>query len=225
MFDPQPASPSLDPSRTRTVLVALLVHACLIVVAVRGTTPRAPQVPALSRDTIRIDIGQVYASTGSDHPRPRFESNIPPPPAVPPIDFDADARAALLREFIPPGTAEPRRMLTLPRAGAPHLPSDTIPPVWNTIEVDELPGLREGLRLRYPEGLRRAGVSGSVLLQYVVQSNGRMDAGSVRVRSSTHPGFVVAAMEALRRARFSPARRKGQPVAVLVQQTIRFRSE
>ena len=74
-------------------------------------------------------------------------------------------------------------------------------------------------------GLERAGVSGVVQVEYVVGSDGRVDPQSVRVLASTHPAFLLAALEALRDARFKPARRGGRSIAVLVQQTIRFRQQ
>jgi len=95
--------------------------------------------------------------------------------------------------------------------------------VFGAVEVDELPELMAEFRPRYPDGLRRAGVSGLVQLQYVVGSDGRVAERSVRVLTSSHPAFLLAALLALRDSHFKPARRGGRPAAVLVQQTIRFR--
>jgi protein TonB len=89
-------------------------------------------------------------------------------------------------------------------------------------EVDEPPELLEALSPRYPDGLRRAGVSGLVQVQYVVGSNGRIREGTVRVVVCSHPDFALATLDALHDARFKPARRGGRPEAVLVQQTFRF---
>lgn len=43
-----------------------------------------------------------------------------------------------------------------------------------------------------------------------------------RFTAAHHPAFSDAAREALWKARFTPARRAGRPVAMLVRQTIRF---
>lgn len=102
-------------------------------------------------------------------------------------------------------------------------PRDSSGPVFSAIEVDDLPELTEELHPRYPDSLRRAGVSGLVRVQYVVGSDGRMDPQTITVLASSHPAFLLSALEALHDARFKPARRGGRPVAVLVQQTIRFR--
>jgi protein TonB len=104
-------------------------------------------------------------------------------------------------------------------------PTDSSRAVFNAVEVDQLPELVGDLRLRYPVGLERAGVSGVVVLEYVVGSDGRVNPGSVRALSSSHPAFFQAALEALRDARFKPARKWGRSIAVLVQQRIRFRQQ
>jgi TonB family protein len=89
-------------------------------------------------------------------------------------------------------------------------------------EVDVLPQLTGHLQPNYPEALRRTGVSGQVVLEYVIGSGGWVDSSSMRILLSTHPAFSTAAIEALHGLRFSPARRSGRAVAVLVRQTIRF---
>jgi TonB family protein len=90
------------------------------------------------------------------------------------------------------------------------------------VEVDELPEIRGRLRPSYPETLRRAGITGEVKLEYVIDQTGRADTGSVRVMATTDPAFAVSSIEAVLDASFKPALRAGRPVAVLVHQTIRF---
>ena len=67
-------------------------------------------------------------------------------------------------------------------------------------------------------------MSGLVQVQYVVGADGRVDERTIRVLASSHPAFVVAALQALGDSRFKPARQGGRPTAVLVQQTFRFRA-
>ena len=89
-------------------------------------------------------------------------------------------------------------------------------------EVAQLPELRSPLRPTYPEPLRRAGITGEVKLEYVIDQTGRADTGSVRVMATTDSAFTVSSIEAVLGAGFRPALRAGRPVAVLVRQTIRF---
>jgi protein TonB len=91
-------------------------------------------------------------------------------------------------------------------------------------EVDQLPELTAKLEPQYPEHLREGGVSGEVQLEYIIQSTGRVEPTSIRIIASDHQAFSQSVVEAVLQARFTPARRTGQPVAVLVRQTIRFQN-
>jgi TonB family protein len=64
-----------------------------------------------------------------------------------------------------------------------------------------------------------------VEVEYVVGKNGKIHARSVRVLTTDHAQFTRSVLQALHGARFRPARRNGEAVAVLVRQTVRFRSE
>lgn len=75
---------------------------------------------------------------------------------------------------------------------------------------------------RYPEALRLAGVEGTVIAQFVVAENGRIDEASVRFMRSDNAGFEEATRAALRRMRFTPARIAGRAVRQLVQMPFVF---
>src|SRR5215831_9829265 len=65
---------------------------------------------------------------------------------------------------------------------------------------------------RYPESARRRGIEGTVLLKMRITAQGRVEDVQV-VRSAGYPDLDESAMEAVRRWRFEPARRNGEPVA------------
>ncbi len=75
---------------------------------------------------------------------------------------------------------------------------------------------------RYPPALRDAGVSGRVLLQFIVNITGRVDSTSIKVVESTHDGFVEPARESVAAAIFRPARLGSTLVRQRAQQPIRF---
>lgn len=75
---------------------------------------------------------------------------------------------------------------------------------------------------RYPAALQSAGVAGSVVLEFVIESSGRVERGSVRVVESSHPAFENAARVAVLGARFRPAHLVGRPVRQITQQRVRF---
>lgn len=75
---------------------------------------------------------------------------------------------------------------------------------------------------RYPDALRAAGVEGEVLVQFVVDTAGLAEPGSVQVLKSTHALFSQAVTAAIPAMRFEPARLDGRHVRQLVQQPFSF---
>lgn len=75
---------------------------------------------------------------------------------------------------------------------------------------------------RYPEMLRQAGVEGSFVVEFVVDSTGRVDAKTLNFPTTTHPMFLKAVKDALLRSRYFPAELAGIRVRQLVQQEFSF---
>lgn len=88
--------------------------------------------------------------------------------------------------------------------------------------TEEPPEMLRTPELAYPSVLLAAGVEGAVRLQFIVDTLGLVEAGSIRVLSSTHLGFQQAALDLARRAVFRPARVGGRAVRVLVQMPVNF---
>ena len=70
---------------------------------------------------------------------------------------------------------------------------------------------------RYPEALRMAGVEGQVVAQFVVDVEGRVEAGTVRLVRSGNALFDEAVRTGLARMRFTPAEIAGRKVRQLVE--------
>ena len=86
------------------------------------------------------------------------------------------------------------------------------------------PGEAEAIvQLHYPPRLQRRGVGGSVRMILWVDESGSVLEREV-VRSSGIPGLDRAALAAAPKLRFTPARRRGEPVGTWVEFDIIFRS-
>jgi periplasmic protein TonB len=224
MFEALPASIKAAPPRARAVTSALLLHAVLIGVAITSTASSGVSAPEVARDTIRVDLAVIEQRQGNVPPL----APAPPMPSAPNVpNFPATAPKLELPQLSfsgpisAPGPVAAPALSGLTLTGIP----DSTPSLYRSTEVDELPQLLTDLRPEYPEVLRHAGIGGAVELEYVVGRNGRVDSRSLRVVTADHDQFTRAVVRALRGARFKAARRAGRPVAVLVRQTIRFRSE
>ena len=95
--------------------------------------------------------------------------------------------------------------------GGPYRPGNGIEP----------PGLLREVAPDYTEEARRAGLEGEVLLEIVVGPDGGVS--EVRVLRRLGAGLDEEAVEAVRQWRFSPARRLGSPVAVIVEVAMDFK--
>ena len=76
---------------------------------------------------------------------------------------------------------------------------------------------------RYPERLRAAGIEGTVLVRFVVDTAGRVNVRSAQIISSTHDLFSRAVLDALAGFRFRPAEVGARRVAALAEMPFEFR--
>jgi TonB family protein len=83
------------------------------------------------------------------------------------------------------------------------------------------PSIVHEVKPDYTDEARRRSLSGDVVLEIVVRSDGRV--GAVRVLQGLGAGLDQRAVDAVRQWRFAPARRFGTPVDVLVEVAVEFR--
>lgn len=92
-------------------------------------------------------------------------------------------------------------------------PSDVVtvlPRLGNAREAERL------LHHLYPPLLRDAGITGRTIVVLIIDREGNVLPGSVRVQEATHPGFTDAAIRAAEKMRFTPARLNGRTVSVVI---------
>ena len=88
--------------------------------------------------------------------------------------------------------------------------------------VDEPPLRLSGPQLVYPPLLRDAGIQGHVTCEFIVGEDGHPEQGSFRVVESTNRTFERPARDVIMGGVYRPGRIRGQPVRVLVRQTINY---
>ncbi len=179
------------------------------------------------------------------HPRPREWANVfvyrPPQPAEHDRHFGgggAMCQCVPPPTFVPPTIAGIDVSLTIPSTtvGTPVVDEWDGPPDRGRsrgdqpssgvlsadvveVQVTPYPGAPTP---RYPEPLREAGIEGEVTLEFVVDTTGRVERGSVRVLSSAADAFVVSVRDALAGTRYHPALVGGRRVRQLVRQGFVF---
>lgn len=204
---------------SRGVVVAAL-HGVVIAVAVRATT-QPPSIPAPPRvvtipfilPTPRPQLPVVSSGSSGAIEAPMVE--LPPVPLTAPTG-------------IPPVTIGPAVVplrqwgVPLPDPVASGDPRGAATP-WTEAEVDQPAAPIHQPSPRYPPVLREAGIEGRVLLEFVIDTTGRVEESSLRVVERSASGFDAAAIESLARSLFTPARVKGTAVRQRARQSIAFR--
>lgn len=75
--------------------------------------------------------------------------------------------------------------------------------------------------IQYPEVARRSGLEGKVTVQALIGKDGSVE--KVDVLKADYDLFKDAAVDAMKRAKFTPARQNGTPLKVWITETINFR--
>jgi TonB family protein len=95
--------------------------------------------------------------------------------------------------------------------GGPYRPGSGIEP----------PRLVREVRADYTEDARQRGLVGDVVLEIVVRRDGTV--GDVKILQGLAGGLNDRAVQAVRQWRFTPARRQGIPVDVVVEVALEFK--
>ncbi len=148
----------------------------------------------------------------------------PPPPPRPPVPIEVPNDETLEDEALDiDAEIDFDEPVDLP---PPPPPSDEEPEPEIFVVVENMPELIGGIeglqkRVSYPEIAKKAGVEGTVFLQFIVDENGNVvDPAVVK---GIGAGCDEAALEAIRTAKFKAGRQRGKPVKVKFSLPVRFR--
>ena len=190
----------------------------------KGAKP-APAVAARP-DSVRARAGQPVAAPVETAPEsarvvPPGHTTIAPFPVPGDTGRDAAERRKLLNVPKPGGTtlATPPGAVVVPAQGGTPSEAGSLPKVGDYVYVDELPEAITRVAPNYPEAARKAGTQGTVILNVLVDRDGKV--ADTRIASSV-PGLDDAAAAAVRQWRFKPAMERGSPVAVWVIVPVKF---
>jgi protein TonB len=149
-------------------------------------------------------------------PRPQPKARPDPPKTIEPPPLITAAPSTAPAPFVAPvAQPTPVDVVEVPQPPAPPAPPAPVtPPSFNAAYLrNDAPA--------YPTASRRLGEQGRVLMRVLVSVDGAPDKVEMR-ESSGHPRLDSAALEAVRRWKFVPARQAGHPVAAWVLVPIAF---
>lgn len=149
-------------------------------------------------------------------PRPRPAPQTPQPAA---ITAPSAAESAAISDSAAPAAA------TQTGDGAPTAAAGPVRAAPQAMgEPDLRPAATDAPRPPYPRAARQRGLQGVVMVRVAVSADGLPTEVFIK-ESSGHPMLDDAAVEAVRRWRFSPARSAGRAVAAAVEIPVRFALE
>jgi protein TonB len=230
VFSRLPESNARRERRAAGTAVSIVLHFVVIALAVRATSGRADPAPTVDQVTVIYRPPPIVDAMPSDMPpssAPGQVSVVPAAPAPPTVRIDFDPSS--MPDVAPPADVfarasdfDPTRVAATTGASDGPPNGSNGPPLSRDVVDKEILAL-PGTSPKYPSMLRSAGVEGDVRAQFVVDTLGRVELGSVRVLSSTHDLFTSAVRDALGRARFTAAEAGGRKVRQLAEQVFTFR--
>ncbi len=203
--------------------VSLLAHAALALLVVfffeSFSSPRA--IPSLDLSRVELSFSDEDAREASPLPRPddaSEETTVTPPreeslSPMPDISDVAMPDVVMPHvEMVPPPPVPERRVA----------PSEARVEAPRQARIDAPPRPTREIRPDYPKGARLRGEEGAVVLELHVTSRGRADVVRV-VGTSGFEELDLAAVKAVKAARFTPAKASGANVDSTARLTLLFK--
>ena len=202
---------SPSPFGIRSGVLAVGVHAVILAYGLRATTGTTdPGKPYVAPPSILVLPQAPQHGTALGLPVVRSPLSIQVPlPAIPTTILG-----------MPERTPDPGPVLVADPNGTPSMGDPN--GIYESTLVEQPPELLASPPPRYPETLRLAHFEGTVIVEGVVDTLGRMEPKTLRVISSPHPALSASGLECLRGGIFRPGRVAGRAVRVLIQVPVRF---
>ncbi|MCU0625501.1 MAG: TonB family protein [Gemmatimonadaceae bacterium] len=232
MFDNLIESKAKKQKRFGGTLVSFVVHAAVISFMVWVTSKTATALEKPKEEKIQLtEVKKEEPKPEPKEPPPPdvVVSNNPPPKGfqvlTPPIDVpdvipevDLNRKATDEADFSGKGVAGGTSKGV--EGGTGPVISDQ--PYFDFQVEKPAMALPGNPAPNYPEMLRSSGVEGEAMMQFVVDTVGRAEPGSIKVIKASHELFGAAVKAVLPRMKFVPAEVGGRKVRMLVQQSFAF---
>ncbi len=141
--------------------------------------------------------------------------DLPPPPARPSVPIESEDE-----DLADDLTIEETDLENFEAWDAPPPPPEG--PRVKFIPYDDPPKPLSPIRPKYPEIAQEAGIEGTVIVQVFVDKKGRVKETSI-LKGIPNTGLDEAAIEAIRRTRFRPAKQRERAVGVWISIPVNFR--
>ncbi len=212
----------------RDLLIGLVVSVALHCTFLLGFNRKAPPAhkdPGTKETLVQFDMPPIEEEKEekveelNDEP---IQNQLAPPSLVDmPTVVPVTAFLVPLTPPPPPGLTPSKGAITIPvnKPGANF--GQGIKDLFNVSDLDQQPVLRVHGNLNYPYEMQRAGISGTVLVEFIINKDG--DVVQAQVIRSPQREFEAPALQSILKSKFKPGRRGGHVVNVRAQQPIEFK--
>ncbi len=197
------------PLRVRLITTGVL----LFIAVMFYTFPRFLQEEAVVERSFEVTIETI------DIP-PTRQFRVPPPPPRPSIPVESEDT-----DIVEDITIEETELESFEWYPPPPDPEEgpTIPVVPYDEPAEPIGGYAAiANNTHYPKAAKTAGIEGRIIVQVFVDIKGRVTE-TVILKEIPNSGFGKAASAAIKRTRFKPARKRGQPVAAWIVIPVHFK--
>lgn len=194
--------------------VGLILALVIFITAAKVTLSPAKKEVDLTNEQEVVEMEEVIQTKQEERPppppRPQVPVEVPNDEIIEDVEINLDAEMDL---------DEPLEMPPPPE-GKEEEEEDFF------VVVENMPELIGGLaalqkNIRYPEMARKAGIEGRVIVQFIVNEEGKVE--NPRVIRGIGGGCDEEALRAVSLAEFKPGRQRGRPVRVQYSLPVIFR--
>jgi protein TonB len=214
----------------KDLIIGLLVSVAIHLVALN---PFAGKQPPPKRETVAEEkVVQMEMPPIPEEEEEKVEElqdepmeNVLAPPSLVdlPTVVPVNAFTQPLQPPPPPGMERAKGAINIPVNPPGANFGRGIKDLFDINNLDQKPVGRVQNPPQYPYEMSRAGISGEVVVEFIINANG--DVVDTHVIRSSHREFEVPAMQAVLKWKFKPGRKSGKNVATRVSQLIEFNLE
>lgn len=215
---------------TRDLIIGILLSAALHAGFIFGGELMDEEVVVQAAEVEELTIELMEMPPLEPEPEEIFESTDDAPPEeiefAPPMQQDVPSVnvetpfVQKLQPPPPPGLDRPTGVITIPKTSTSRAIGQGMKDLFDISNLDQPPTPRFQAKPVYPFEMRRAGITGQVIVGFIVDSSGNVrEAYSIR---STHREFEQAAVQAVSKWRFRPGQKGGRAVNTKMQVPIVF---
>ena len=204
------------------IVVSLALHSSVLLFSRKSPPP--PKPVEVKEEVIQMEMPPIEEEKEEkveeldDTPM----ENIMAPPSLAdiPTVVPVDAFTQPIAPPPPPGLTPSKGAITIPvqKPGANF--GKGISNLFNVGDLDNPPVARVRQAPSYPYDMRRAGINGTVVVEFIINTEG--DVIQTQVVRSSHREFEMPALQAVQKWKFKPGRKGGRVVNVRASQLLEF---